>query len=103
MDCRKFYLQIHPDISAQCRWCFLIEKKTGHAVRTRRESMCIVCYKESDRHSICDDCVKKINVVRKSMEYTYYISWLGKYMREPVFESGKQRIFKNKISSERIK
>jgi hypothetical protein len=90
-DCHRFYLAIK-DIESQqmqCRWCFVYEKKTGSPLKSRREKTCIVCYGETGGQAVCDNCFSKMRIVKKSMEYTYFITWLGRYMREPVFEAGK--------------
>jgi hypothetical protein len=92
-DCGRFYLKLSGDdtVSHQCRWCFLMDKKTGSRLKARREGVCLICYRETGGQPVCSDCVNKMRLVRKSVEYVYYVTWLGRFMREPAQESGKVR------------
>ena len=106
-DCGKFYLRLSgDDVTAhQCRWCFLIGKKTGNRIKARREGVCLICFRDAGGQPMCLDCINKMRLVRKSVEYTYYVAWLGKFMREPAQESGKVRTmgkFKKQQSGEKI-
>lgn len=102
-DCKRFYLAIEGYNKTQCKWCFLIEKQTLKRINSEREKQCIVCGVFIEKQLICDSCLKQMNIVKQSMEYVYYINWIGRYKRQASQILGRKRLRTSGENMEKIK
>jgi hypothetical protein len=74
--CQNYYLRVAANKNGGpvCYWCEI----KGHAnARRHAGDRCLVCDRSTQKRylatGICQDCLKNIDKVKKSLEYVYYI------------------------------